>query len=129
VWRPPAGQAAAHTAGAVAPLEAHWSFSPKRSKARRRETFSSKHYGRHGDPYPMQVTTHVAVKAVRGSAFFFSKLDGVARLLPSSSDDVDGTYGCGTTSSPSSLASIVQKGSERSRTKTARVWRVLVNCG
>jgi hypothetical protein len=51
------------------------------------------------------------------------------RLLPSSSDGVDGTYGCGTTSSPSSLASIVPKGSERSRTKTVRVWWVLVNCG
>jgi hypothetical protein len=75
----------------------------------------------------MQATTRAAVKAVRGSGFFFPKLDGVVRLLLSSSDGVDGTYGCGTTSSPSSLASIIPKGSERSRTETARVWRVLVN--
>jgi hypothetical protein len=120
---------AAHIAGAVAPLEAHRSFGPEHSKAQWREIFSSKHCGGHGDPYPMQVAARAAVKVVHGGGFFFLKLDGVARLLPSSSDGVDGTYGCGTTSSPSSLASIVPKGSKRSRTKTARVWRVLVNCG
>jgi hypothetical protein len=52
----------------------------------------------------MRVAAHVAVKAVRGGGFFFPKLDGVARLLLSSSNGVDDTYGCGTTSSPSSLA-------------------------
>jgi hypothetical protein len=121
-------QAAAHIVGAVAPLEAHRSFGPERSKARRREIFSSKRCGGHGDPYSKHVAARAAVKAVRGSGFFFLKLDGVARLLLSSSDGVDGTYGCGTSSSSSPLASIVPKGSERSRTKTARVWRVLANC-
>jgi hypothetical protein len=77
----------------------------------------------------MQVAARAVVKVERGGGFFFPKLDGVARLLPSSSDGVDGTYGCDTTSSPSSLASIVPKGSERSRTKTTRFWRVLANCG
>jgi hypothetical protein len=111
-----------HTADVVAPLEAHQSFGPKRSKARRREIFSSKRCGGHGDPYPMQVAARATVKAVLGGGFFFPKLDGMARLLLSSSDGVDGTYGCGMTSSPSSLASIIPKGSERSHTKTARVW-------
>jgi hypothetical protein len=122
------GQAAAHTAGAVVPLEAHRSFGPEHSKAQWREIFSSKHCGGHGDPYPMQVAARAAVKVVHGGGFFFLKLDGVARLLPSSSDGVDGTYGCGTTSSPSSLASIVPKGIQRLHMKTAWVWRVLVNC-
>jgi hypothetical protein len=89
--------------------------------------FSSKRCGEHGDPYPMQVAARAMVMAVRGSGFFFPKLDDVVRLLLSSSDGMDGMYGCGMT--PSSLASIVPKGSERSRTKTARVWRILVNCG
>jgi hypothetical protein len=61
----------------------------------------------------MQVAARVAVKVVRGGGSFFSKLDGMARLLLSSSDGVDGTYGCGTTSSPSSLASSITKGSEK----------------
>jgi hypothetical protein len=104
------------TAGAVASLEAHRSFGPEHSKARWREIFSSKHCDGHGDPYPMQVAAHAVVKAVCGGGFFFPKLDGVARLLPSSSDGVDGTYGCGTTSSPSSLASSVPKGDEKSGT-------------
>jgi hypothetical protein len=107
-------------------LEAHRSFGPERSKARRREIFSSKRCGGLEDPYPMQVAARATVKAVRGSGFFFLKLDDVVRLLSSSSDGVDGRYGCGTSSSPSPLASIVPKGSKRSRTKTARVWRVLV---
>jgi hypothetical protein len=77
----------------------------------------------------MQVAAHAAVKAVRDGGFFFLKLHGVARLLPSFSNSVDGMCGCGMTSSPMSSASIIQKGSERSRTKTARVWRVLENCG
>jgi hypothetical protein len=81
------------------------------------------------DFYPMQVVARAVVKAVRGSGFFFPKLDGMAWLLPSSSDGMDVMYGCGTTSSPSSLASIIPKGSERLHTKTARVWRVLANCG
>jgi hypothetical protein len=118
-----------HTTGAVAPLEAHRSFGPQRSKARRCEIFRSKHCGRHGDPYPMQVAAHAAVKAVHDGGFFFPKLDGMAQLLPSSSDGVDGTYGCDTTSSPSSLASIVPNGSDRLRMKTARVWQVIANCG
>jgi hypothetical protein len=110
-------------------LEAHRSFGLERSKARRREIFSSKRCGGHGDPYPMQVAARAVVKTVRGGGdFFFPKLDGMARLLPSSSDSMDGTYRCGMTSSPSSLASIIPKGSERSRTKTVRVWRVLANC-
>jgi hypothetical protein len=111
------GQAAAQTDGAVTPLEAHRTFNPERSKARQREIFSSKHCGGHGDPYPMQVAARAAVKAVRGDGFFVPKLDGVVQLLPSSSDGVDGTYGCGTTSSPSSLASSVPKGGEKSGTK------------
>jgi hypothetical protein len=90
---------------------------------------SSKRCGGHGDPYPMQVAARVVVKALRDGGFFFPKLDSVARLVLSSSDDVDGTYGCGTTSSPSSSASIIPKGNERSCTNTARVWRVLTNCG
>jgi hypothetical protein len=106
----------------VAPLEAHQSFGPERSKVGHREIFSSKCCGGHGDPYPKQVAAHAAVKAVRGGGFFFPKLDGVVRLLPSSSDGMDGTYRCSMTSSPSSLASIVPKGNERSRAKTARVW-------
>jgi hypothetical protein len=122
-------QAAAHTAGVVAPLEAHRSFGPKCSKARRREIFSSKHCGGHGDPYPMQVVARAAVKAVHGGDFFFPKLDVMVQLLLSSSNNMDITYGCGTTSSPSSSASIIPKGNERSCTKTARVWRVLANCG
>jgi hypothetical protein len=61
----------------------------------------------------MQVAVRAVVKAVRGGGFFFSKLDGVAWLLPSSSDGVDDTYRCGTTSSPSSLASSVPKGGEK----------------
>jgi hypothetical protein len=69
---------AAHTAGTVAPLEAHRSIGPERSKARRCEIFSSKHCDGHGDPYLMQVAAHAAVKAVRGGGFFFLKLDGVA---------------------------------------------------
>jgi hypothetical protein len=105
----------------MAPLEAHRSFGPERSKVRRREIFSSKHCGGHGDPYPMQVAARVAVKEVCGGDFFFPKLDVMGRLLLSSSDGMDGTYGCGMTSSPSSLASISPKGSERSHTKTARV--------
>jgi hypothetical protein len=105
-----------HTAGVAAPLEAHRSFGPECSKARRHEIFSSKRCGGHGDPYPMQVAARAAVKAVRGGGFFFLKLDDMVRLLSSSSDGVDGTYGCGTTSSPSPLASIIPKGSERSRT-------------
>jgi hypothetical protein len=108
-----------HTAGAVAPLEDHQSFGPEHSKAWRCEIFSSKRCGGHGDPYLKQVA---ACATVRGGGFFFPKLDGVAWLLPSSSDGVDGMYGCGTTPSPSSLASIIPKGSERSRMKTARVW-------
>jgi hypothetical protein len=60
----------------------------------------------------MQVAARVAVKVVRGGGFF-SKLDGMARLLLSSSDGVDGTYGCSTTSSLSSLASSITKGSEK----------------
>jgi hypothetical protein len=107
----------AHTAGAVAPLEAHRSFGPECSKARWREIFSSKRCDGHGDPYSMQVAACAAVKVVHGGGFFFLKLDGVARLLPSSSDGVDGTYGCGTTSSPSSLASSVPKGGKKSGTK------------
>jgi hypothetical protein len=66
----------------VTPLEAHQSFGPERSKARRHEIFSSKHCGGHGDPYLMQVAARKAVKAVRGGSFFFPKLDGVAWLLP-----------------------------------------------
>jgi hypothetical protein len=118
----------AHTVGVVAPLESHRSFGPECSMARRREIFSSKCCGGHGDPYPMQVAAHAVVKVVHGGGFFFPKLDGVAQLLLSSSDGVDSTYVCGTTSSPSSLASIVPNGSERSRMKTARVWRVLAIC-
>jgi hypothetical protein len=45
----------------------------------------------------MHVAARVAVKAVHGGDFFFPKLDGVAQLLPSSSDGVDDTYGCETT--------------------------------
>jgi hypothetical protein len=60
---------------------------------------SPRHGGGHGDPYSMQVAGRAAVHS---GVFFFPKLDGVAQLLPSSSDGVDGTYGCGTTSSPSS---------------------------
>jgi hypothetical protein len=123
------GQAATHTASVVAPLEAHQSFGSERSKARWCKIFSSKHCGGHGEPYPMQVAACAAVKAVRGGGFFFLKLDCVAWLLLNSSDGVDDTYGCNTTSSPSTLASIVPKGSERSHMKTARVWRVLANCG
>jgi hypothetical protein len=76
----------------------------------------------------MQVAARVTVKVVHGGSFFFPKLDGVVRLLLSSSDGVDGTYGCGSTSSPSSLASFIPKGTKRSCTKTARFWRVLMNC-
>jgi hypothetical protein len=111
------GEAATHTVGAVAPLEAHQSFGPERSKAQRREIFSSKRCGRHGAPYPMQVAARAAMKGVRGGGFLFPKLDGVAQLLPSSSDSVDGTYGCDTTSPPSSSASSVPKGGEKSGTK------------
>jgi hypothetical protein len=107
----------AHNADAVVPLEAHRSFGPERSKARRRDIFSSKRCGGHGDPYPMQVAARTVVKAVSGGDFFFPKLDGVARLLLSSSDGVDSTYGCGTTSSPSTLASTIPKGGEKSGTK------------
>jgi hypothetical protein len=64
----------------------------------------------------MQVAAHAAVKAVHGGGFF-PKLDGVARLLPSSSSGVDGTYGCGMTSSTSPLASCVPKGGEKLGTK------------
>jgi hypothetical protein len=106
-----------HTDGAVALLEAHRSFSPERSKARQCEIFSSKCCGGHRDPYPMQVAARPMVKAVRGGGFFFLKLDGVAWLLPSSSDGVDGMYGCGTASSPSSLASSIRKDGKKSGTK------------
>jgi hypothetical protein len=110
------GQAVTHTTGAVAPFEAHQSFGPEHSMAWWCEIFSSKHCGGHGHPYPMQVAAHVVVKAVRGG-FFFPKLDGMVHLLLSSSDGVDGMYRCGTTSSPSSLASSVPKGSEKSGPK------------
>jgi hypothetical protein len=65
----------------------------------------------------MQVAAHAAVKAVRGGGFFLPKPDGVPWLLPSSCNGMDGTYGCGTTSFPTSLASGVPKGGEKSGMK------------
>jgi hypothetical protein len=65
----------------------------------------------------MEVEARTVVKAVCGGGVFFLKLDGVARLLSSSSGGVDGTYGCDTASSSSSLASSVPKGGEKSGMK------------
>jgi hypothetical protein len=55
----------------------------------------------------MQVAAHAAVMAVHSGDFFFPKLDGLARILSSSSNGMDGKYGCSITPSLSSLASIV----------------------